>query len=49
MCATLETRNDKWFSLEKKWVVKLENPVDEEEFNQSNEVPPLDRSQLLKL
>ena len=28
----------------KKWVVGLENPVDEEEFNQSNEVPPLDTS-----
>jgi hypothetical protein len=31
----------------KKWVVELENPVDEEEFNQSNEVPPLDTSILL--
>ena len=28
----------------KKRVVGLENPVDEEEFNQSNEVPPLDTS-----
>ena len=28
----------------KKWVVELENLVDEEEFNQSNEVPPLDTS-----
>ena len=28
----------------KKWVVRLENLVDEEEFNQSNEVPPLDTS-----
>ena len=28
----------------KKWVVGLENLVDEEEFNQSNEVPPLDTS-----
>ena len=28
----------------KKWVVGLENPVDEEEFNQSTEVPPLDTS-----
>ena len=28
----------------KKQVVGLENPVDEEEFNQSNEVPPLDTS-----
>ena len=25
-------------------VVRVENPVDEEEFNQSNEVPPLDTS-----
>ena len=28
----------------KKRVDRLENPVDEEEFNQSNEVPPLDTS-----
>ena len=28
----------------KKRVVGLENPVDEEEFNQFNEVPPLDTS-----
>ena len=28
----------------KKRVVGLENPVDEEELNQSNEVPPLDTS-----
>jgi hypothetical protein len=28
----------------KKRVVGLENPVDEEEFNESNEVPPLDTS-----
>ena len=31
----------------KKRVIVLENPVDEEEFNQSNEVPPLDTSILL--
>ena len=31
----------------KKRVVGLENPVDEEEFNQCNEVPPLDTSILL--
>jgi len=28
----------------KKQVVRLKNPVDEKEFNQSNEVPPLDTS-----
>ena len=28
----------------KKQVARLENPMDEEEFNQSNEVPPLDTS-----
>ena len=44
MCVTLEIRNDQWFSLGKKRVVRLENPVDEEEFNQSNDVPPLDTS-----
>ena len=41
-----DTRNKKWQVVlpRKKWVVGLENPVDEEEFNQSNEVPPLDTS-----
>ena len=29
---------------EKKQVVGVENPVDEKEFNQSNEVPPFDTS-----
>jgi len=28
----------------KKRVVRVKNPIDEEEFNQSNEVPPLDTS-----
>ena len=41
-----DTRNKKWQVVlpGKKWVVELENPVDDEEFNQSNEVPPLDTS-----
>ena len=41
-----DTRNKKRqvVLLGKKRVVRLENPVDEEEFNQSNEVPPLDTS-----
>jgi len=40
------TRNQKRqvVLLGKKRVVELENLVDEEEFNQSNEVPPLDTS-----
>ena len=44
MCTTLETRNDKVVLPGKKRVVELENPVDEEKFNQSNEVPPSDTS-----
>ena len=44
MCTTLETRNDKVVLPGKKRVVELENPVDEEGFNQSNDVPPLDTS-----
>jgi hypothetical protein len=41
-----DTRNKKrqGVLLGKKRVVGLENPVDEEEFSQSNEVPPLDTS-----
>ena len=41
-----DTRNKKRqvVLLGKKRVVRLENPVDEEEFNQSNEVSPLDTS-----
>ena len=40
------TRNKKWQVVlpGKQRIVGLENPVDEEEFNQSNEVPPLDTS-----
>ena len=40
------TRNKKWQVVlpRKKRVVGLKNPVDEEGFNQSNEVPPLDTS-----
>ena len=42
----LNTRNKKQQVVlpGKKWVVRLENLVDDEEFNQSNEVPPLDTS-----
>ena len=41
-----DTRNKKQQVVlpRKKRVVGLENPMDEEEFNQSNEVPPLDTS-----
>ena len=41
-----DTRNKKWQVVlpGKKWVVELENLVDEEEFIQSNEVRPLDTS-----
>ena len=40
MCPTRETRNDMWCSRKKRWVVGVENVVDEEEYNQFDEVPP---------